>query len=110
MEFNPDRFLKGGHLDSSVPDPTASVAFGYGRRVCPGRALSGETLFLMTASLLATLPDLGANPGILPPRMYRGVTRELMGMFPRRRTRNDWSGYVPGKEQFVPCNTLLIFP
>ena len=61
MEFNPGRFLKDGQLDPSVPDPTTSGAFGYGRRVCPGRALSGETLFLMAANVPATFK-------ILPPK------------------------------------------
>lgn len=31
FKFNPERFLKDGQLDPSVPDPAA--AFGFGRRV-----------------------------------------------------------------------------
>lgn len=61
MQFNPDRFLKNGRLDPSVPDPASIGAFGYGRRVCPGRALSGETLFLMAANILAAFD-------VLPPK------------------------------------------
>lgn len=31
MEFNPERYLKDGQIDSSVLDPDA-VAFGFGRK------------------------------------------------------------------------------
>ncbi|KAF5330223.1 hypothetical protein D9611_010590 [Ephemerocybe angulata] len=54
MEFKPERFLKDGQIDPTVLDPYHAGAFGYGRRVCPGRALSTETLFLTAACLLST--------------------------------------------------------
>ncbi|KAI0330736.1 cytochrome P450 [Cubamyces sp. BRFM 1775] len=49
--FAPDRFLKGEKLDESVLDP-AIVAFGLGRRVCPGRHFAENSLFINIASLL----------------------------------------------------------
>ncbi|KAH6908270.1 cytochrome P450 98A3 [Coprinopsis sp. MPI-PUGE-AT-0042] len=52
MEFRPERYLKDGQLDPSVLDPEAA-AFGYGRRICPGRYLSNESLTFMAASLLS---------------------------------------------------------
>lgn len=52
FEFRPERFLKDGKINSDVLDPE-SCLFGYGRRVCPGRYFSQETLGLMAASLLA---------------------------------------------------------
>ncbi|KAH6914753.1 cytochrome P450 98A3 [Coprinopsis sp. MPI-PUGE-AT-0042] len=52
-QFNPDRYLdQDGNIDTSVPDP-GIAAFGYGRRICPGRHLSLEATYLMIASLLA---------------------------------------------------------
>ncbi|KAH6919276.1 O-methylsterigmatocystin oxidoreductase [Coprinopsis sp. MPI-PUGE-AT-0042] len=52
-QFNPDRYLdQNGNIDTSVLDPEMA-AFGYGRRICPGRHLSLETTALMIASLLA---------------------------------------------------------
>ena len=30
-DFNPERFLKDGHIDPNIPDPRI-VSFGYGRR------------------------------------------------------------------------------
>ena len=38
-------------INPDVLDPE-NAAFGYGRRICPGRHLSGEALTLMVASLL----------------------------------------------------------
>jgi len=49
--FNPDRFLNedGTFCD----DPTISLAFGAGRRICPGRHFVDATLFVVTASVLS---------------------------------------------------------
>lgn len=46
--FDPDRYLE----PRNEPDP-ASEAFGYGRRVCPGRYLADESIFLTISRLLA---------------------------------------------------------
>ncbi|KAH6905484.1 cytochrome P450 98A3 [Coprinopsis sp. MPI-PUGE-AT-0042] len=52
-QFNPERYLdQDGNIDTNVPDPDIA-AFGYGRRICPGRHLSLEVTALMIASLLA---------------------------------------------------------
>jgi cytochrome P450 len=51
MTFNPDRFLAtGGH--EPEPDPH-NLVFGFGRRVCPARALADVTLYLSAAQSLA---------------------------------------------------------
>ncbi|KAI9445943.1 cytochrome P450 [Lactarius indigo] len=49
--FKPDRFLDedGTFRD----DPTISLAFGAGRRICPGRHFVDATLFIVTASVLS---------------------------------------------------------
>ena len=49
--FKPDRFLNedGTFRD----DPTLSLAFGAGRRICPGRHFVDAELFVMTASVLS---------------------------------------------------------
>lgn len=47
--FNPDRFLE----PRNEPDP-ADHAFGYGRRICPGRFLAQESLFITISRVLAT--------------------------------------------------------
>ena len=54
MRFNPDRFLKGGKLDPDVQDPTVA-AFGFGRRICPGRFMAYESMWIAIASTLAVL-------------------------------------------------------
>lgn len=49
--FKPGRFLNedGTFRD----DPTLSLAFGAGRRICPGRHLVDAVLFVVTASVLS---------------------------------------------------------
>jgi len=49
--FKPERFLNedGTFRD----DPTISLAFGGGRRICPGRHLVDPTLFIVTACVLS---------------------------------------------------------
>ena len=49
--FKPERFLNddGKFHD----DPTIALAFGAGRRICPGRHFVDATLFVVTASVLA---------------------------------------------------------
>jgi len=52
-EFKPERFLKNGKLDRSVRDPM-DIAFGFGRRICPGKHMAHSTLTLTAASVLST--------------------------------------------------------
>jgi Cytochrome P450 len=51
MAFKPERFLD---IDGQGPevDPH-SIAFGFGRRVCPGRILADTTVWLSAAKALA---------------------------------------------------------
>jgi cytochrome P450 len=49
-EFNPDRFLD---VDSTLTDDTVSIAWGFGRRVCPGRHLAEASLWSAMACLLS---------------------------------------------------------
>ncbi|TFK73144.1 cytochrome P450 [Pluteus cervinus] len=50
--FKPERFLTedGTMLNPSVPNP--DVAFGFGRRACPGRFLAERLIIITAASLL----------------------------------------------------------
>jgi len=50
-KFYPDRFIKKGEIDSDVLSPS-KIAFGFGRRICPGRYLSDNSLFITIASTL----------------------------------------------------------
>jgi len=51
--FNPERFLKDGKLDPNVKSPDFA-AFGFGRRICPGRHFALDSIFLAVACILAT--------------------------------------------------------
>ncbi|KAJ2921248.1 hypothetical protein H1R20_g15846, partial [Candolleomyces eurysporus] len=66
FEFNPERYLKDGKIDRSVPD-AEFAAFGHGRRMCPGRQFSNDGLFLIVASILSVFSvsapkDEAGNP------------------------------------------------
>ncbi|OJT02061.1 O-methylsterigmatocystin oxidoreductase [Trametes pubescens] len=50
-EFKPERFIRDGKIDTTVYDPSA-FAFGYGRRVCPGRYFADDLLYITAASVL----------------------------------------------------------
>jgi len=51
-DFKPERFLDGsGKINPNVRDPY-TMAFGFGRRICPGRHLSRNGLVLFAASTL----------------------------------------------------------
>ena len=50
-EFKPERFL---NPDGSVrDDPTLSLVFGAGKRICPGRHFVDATIFIFTSSVLS---------------------------------------------------------
>ena len=49
--FRPERFL---NPDGSLrDDPILTSAFGFGKRICPGRHIVDATLFISVASLLS---------------------------------------------------------
>ncbi|KAI0356140.1 cytochrome P450 [Trametes cingulata] len=51
--FNPDRFLKDdGTLDPAVRDPSSAI-FGFGRRICPGRFMALDSIWIAVACVLA---------------------------------------------------------
>ncbi|KAI8178409.1 O-methylsterigmatocystin oxidoreductase [Colletotrichum sp. SAR 10_77] len=50
-EFRPERFLSGQEQESAL-DPH-KIVFGFGRRICPGRILADNALFINVAQSLA---------------------------------------------------------
>ena len=67
-----------GELDINAQDPIVAV-FGFGRRICPGRYLAVESLWIAVALVLATIdikqvidqdglpiiPDGEGTPGLI---------------------------------------------
>ena len=50
-KFKPERFL---NEDGTVrDDPMLSLAFGIGKRICPGRHIADSTIFIVTSSILS---------------------------------------------------------
>ncbi|EIM84324.1 cytochrome P450 [Stereum hirsutum FP-91666 SS1] len=48
LSFNPDRYV-----NSDLPDP--EIAFGFGRRVCPGQYMARDSIWLAVTLILATM-------------------------------------------------------
>ncbi|KAF9466030.1 cytochrome P450 [Collybia nuda] len=63
-EYRPDRWLRDGQINPDIPDPSIA-AFGYGRRICPGRHLSDSSLYAMVSLILSVYT-------IIPPADERG--------------------------------------
>ncbi|KAF8191993.1 cytochrome P450 [Mycena galopus ATCC 62051] len=51
--FKPERFLLHGKPNPAVKDP-GCAAFGFGRRICPGRDMARSSIWITVASILAT--------------------------------------------------------
>ncbi|KAJ7828642.1 cytochrome P450 [Mycena leptocephala] len=51
--FKPERFLLDGKPNPAVKDPDCA-AFGFGRRICPGRHMARSSIWLTVVSILAT--------------------------------------------------------
>jgi len=76
--FHPDRFLEGSRnkLDSF------SMAFGFGRRKCPGEKLALNSMFIMISRILwafDVVPALDPNTG-----GEMGISQEFVGGLIRR--------------------------
>ncbi|OCH91434.1 CyP450 monooxygenase [Obba rivulosa] len=77
-EFRPERFLKNGELYPAArygPE----VAFGAGRRICPGRYFAEKSLFMNVACILQTFNvsaplDPQGRPIKIEPKMMSGNT------------------------------------
>ncbi|KAF8884167.1 cytochrome P450 [Infundibulicybe gibba] len=63
-KFRPERYLNtDGSLNMQRRDPSVA-AFGFGRRICPGRHPSDNSLYCYVSAVLATLditPPLDSN-------------------------------------------------
>jgi len=53
MEFIPERFLPDPKTGKPSTAPFPEPAFGYGRRICPGKNVSQNYLFITMASILS---------------------------------------------------------
>ncbi|KAJ4491097.1 cytochrome P450 [Lentinula lateritia] len=63
--FNPDRFTSMSPYDGIARDPSA--VFGFGRRICPGRHIALDVLWITVASILTVFTidqpkDEAGNP------------------------------------------------
>ncbi|KIJ46265.1 hypothetical protein M422DRAFT_165543 [Sphaerobolus stellatus SS14] len=71
-DFGPDtdKFIPERFFNPAARDPALTGAFGYGRRICPGRHMAENTLFIQIASMLQVFEIYG-------PRDATGKERPL---------------------------------
>ncbi|KAK0469989.1 cytochrome P450 [Desarmillaria tabescens] len=74
MAFRPERFMHAPDVKDGGPREPNTIAFGWGRRICPGRFLAENSLWLHVATTLHCfniLPVTGSNgKAVIPPRDY----------------------------------------
>ncbi|KXN85117.1 O-methylsterigmatocystin oxidoreductase [Leucoagaricus sp. SymC.cos] len=58
MRFNPNRFLSKPSDQYLSPSEPLSTAFGYGRRICPGRFMTDAQIWISVVCILAAF-DIG---------------------------------------------------
>ena len=76
--FNPDRYTPREQGGAGEPAPEGP--FGFGRRVCPGQILATAGVYIMMATILATmdlLPGVGPNGEVVIPevKLSNGLSR-----------------------------------
>jgi cytochrome P450 len=52
--FNPDRFLESVDKETATRRDPKNYVFGFGRRICPGRALVHSSIWVFIVSMIAT--------------------------------------------------------
>ncbi|RXW15746.1 hypothetical protein EST38_g10108 [Candolleomyces aberdarensis] len=72
-KFDPDRYIKDGKINKEVANPY-SAAFGFGRRICPGRHMSLDSIYAMVSATLAIFD-------ISPPKDGNGNTIPVKPIF-----------------------------
>ncbi|KAI0302454.1 cytochrome P450 [Multifurca ochricompacta] len=88
--FKPERFLKSD--GSSRDDPTLTSAFGFGKRICPGRHFAEATLFIVIASMLSVFnieKRPGSDGGLPFSYSYTGSILSRPNSFPCSITPRD---------------------
>jgi len=74
MTFRPERFIGVPDAKDGGPRNPNTIAFGWGRRICPGRFMAENSLFLHIAATLHCFnitPTIGADgKPVIPPRHY----------------------------------------
>ncbi|KAF8258555.1 cytochrome P450 [Lactarius quietus] len=84
--FKPERFLNS---DGSLrDDPLLLSAFGYGKRICPGRHFVDATLFIYVASLLSVFSIEEVQDG------------------QEKRSRYKYTGSLVNHPESFPCSII----
>ncbi|OCH83786.1 cytochrome P450 [Obba rivulosa] len=97
-EFIPEQFL---NPDEPVRDPW-SYAFGFGRRVCPGRYLAEDTVFILIVTILAMFKLEPLAEGELTPKFTLTIIWSVIISIPVIFTDPRISYPKPFKCRIIP--------
>jgi Cytochrome P450 len=104
--FEPERFLNSD--GSLLDDPMLTSAFGYGKRLCPGRHFVDATLFITVASLLSIfsiqiVEDAKGQPFTYT---YTGAVIRFADHHPPISASREANSYFSRPNSF-PCSIVL---
>ncbi|KAL0067950.1 hypothetical protein AAF712_005119 [Marasmius tenuissimus] len=100
LDFDPYRFMNN---DGKAPPSPELFAFGFGRRICPGRYFAINTIYLAISRLLASftiaraiddegneiIPDPGFTDGLATRGPSNaGLSREILTQ--KHKNRHEW--------------------
>lgn len=77
--FNPERFLGETKASGCSPFNSLSAAFGYGRRICPGRHMAEAQLWISIACMMAVF-DISPGGNVEMGRRVKTDARFTSGM------------------------------
>ncbi|OCH91991.1 cytochrome P450 [Obba rivulosa] len=75
-KYDPEAFIPERFLDDTqdIPDPLTWI-FGFGRRVCPGRYLAENSVFILAATILSTFDVLPPEDDKIVQEFRQGIGR-----------------------------------
>ena len=88
-DFDPSRFI---NTDGSIRDDSTWIsAFGYGKRICPGRHFVDSTMFIVIASILSVFNIEGVKRPDGTPKEYTftGTSITYVSWFTSKRSAPD---------------------
>uniref|UniRef100_A0A0W0FRH2 Putative cytochrome P450 n=1 Tax=Moniliophthora roreri TaxID=221103 RepID=A0A0W0FRH2_MONRR len=122
--FNPERFVK--QEGKELPPHPEQFAFGFGRRVCPGKHVASSSAWLAMVYLLSTFsmaraldgngkeidPEINYNDGLVRPLWYSSGNVWDIGPVrgePRWRRYHSWSSQYDSDAVYIEvCGDPMI--
>ncbi|EIM79553.1 cytochrome P450 [Stereum hirsutum FP-91666 SS1] len=80
--FMPERYIVNGKFDCSRSTDPSRIAFGFGRRVCPGKLFAEDSLWIVIAQMLAVFTISPVDEKHPPPLSFEAGAISRPSPFP----------------------------